>query len=504
MPFPTFRRTPKPVPSAPSPPGPGNQFRALFPSIMLPMFLAMVDQTIVAAALPAIAAELGELERVSWVVISYLVATTISAPVYGRLGDLLGRKRVMMAALAIFLVASFLCAVASSIELLTAARVLQGLGGGGLMTLSQALIGEAVPPRDRGRYQGFLSTVAVSSSAFGAVAGGLLTEYFGWRSIFLVGLPVGAVGLLLLNRLPQGWASGERWRFDVGGLLLFSVFIASTLVLLHQLQSLQPGAQPILLALFALALVTLVALLWWEGHFPDPLLPLSLLRDPTIWRADALAACHGGMLVATVTFTPIYLRVVHGANAGTIGLLLLPIAAGVACGSIVTGFLVSRTGRTAIFPSIGLLVVVPLMVIVALTSTSLSTFQVAGLLTVASLFMGTVMGVVQITVQVAGGPARLGMAAASVQFSRSLGAAIGTAVVGVVLFSGVQAADPEAAHVLAEILDTGPQALGTFTVERQLVIRAELADAFRATYLTIAAFGAIACVLAWRLPMRRI
>jgi predicted MFS family arabinose efflux permease len=210
------------------------------------------------------------------------------------------------------------------------------------------------------------------------------------------------------------------------------------------------------------------------------------------------------MLVSTVTFTPIYLRVVHGANAGTIGLLLLPIAAAVALGSIVTGFLVSRTGRSAIFPSFGLIVVVAILVLVALTSANLSIGAVTAMLSLCSLFMGTVMGVVQITVQAAAGPTLLGTAAASVQFSRSLGAAIGTAVVGVVLFSAVQSTDPEAAKVLDSILNTGPQVLATYTVERQLVIRTELADAFRDAYLTIAAFGAVACVLAWLLPLRRV
>ena len=158
---------------------------------MLPMFLAVVDQTIVATALPAIAASLGSVERVSWVVVSYLVAGTIAAPVYGQLRDVYGGKRMMFVALGIFLVASLLCAVSTSVEMLSLARVLQGLGGGGLMTLSQALIGETIPPRERARYQGYLAAVMVTSSVFGPVAGGYLTHHFGWRSVFLVNLPLG-------------------------------------------------------------------------------------------------------------------------------------------------------------------------------------------------------------------------------------------------------------------------------------------------------------------------
>ena len=161
---------------------------------MLPMFLAVLDQTIVATALPSIAAATGEVERASWVVVSYLIASTIAAPIYGRLGDAFGRRRLMFVALAVFIVASALCAASTSVVLLTLARLLQGLGGGGLMTLSQALVGEAFPPRERARYQGYLAAVAVCANTFGPVAGGYLTEHFGWQSVFLINVPVGLLG----------------------------------------------------------------------------------------------------------------------------------------------------------------------------------------------------------------------------------------------------------------------------------------------------------------------
>src|SRR5579883_3662914 len=177
-------------------------FFAIFPSIMLPMFLAVVDQTIVATALPAIAADTGNVARASWIVVAYLVASTIAAPIYGRLGDTFGRRRLMFVALGVFIVASVACALSPTVELLTLARVLQGLGGGGLMTLSQALIGEAIPPRERARYQGYLAAIAVCANTFGPVAGGYLTEHFGWQSIFLVNVPIGLGGMALATRLP--------------------------------------------------------------------------------------------------------------------------------------------------------------------------------------------------------------------------------------------------------------------------------------------------------------
>ncbi|MBN8898346.1 MAG: MFS transporter, partial [Rhodospirillales bacterium] len=209
-------------------------FLAVFPSIMLPMFLAALDQTIVATALPAIAGSLGDVERISWVVVSYLIATTIAAPVYGRLGDAIGRKRMMFVALAVFIGASLLCALAGSVLMLTAARVLQGLGGGGLMTLSQALIAESVPPRQRGRYQGYLSGMYATAATFGPVAGGWLTQHFGWRSVFLVNLPLGLLAVLLVVRLPSHASGGRRVQFDVWGTVFFTGFVAPVLLALEQ------------------------------------------------------------------------------------------------------------------------------------------------------------------------------------------------------------------------------------------------------------------------------
>src|SRR5262245_4159528 len=176
-------------------------FLAIFPSVMLPMFLAVVDQTIVATALPAIAADTGNVARASWIVVSYLIASTIAAPIYGRLGDAFGRRRLMFGALFVSILASLLCAASPSIESLALARAVQGLGGGGLMTLSQALIGEAVPPRERARYQGYLAAVAVCANTFGPVAGGYLTEHFGWQSVFLINVPIGLIAVLLTRNL---------------------------------------------------------------------------------------------------------------------------------------------------------------------------------------------------------------------------------------------------------------------------------------------------------------
>jgi EmrB/QacA subfamily drug resistance transporter len=479
-------------------------FLRVFPSIMLPMFLAVADQTIVATALPTIASDLGEIERASWVVVSYLIANTIAAPVYGRLGDMFGRRLMMIVALTIFMAGSVLCALSPNIEWLTAFRVLQGFGGGGLMTLSQALIGETIPPRERGRYQGYLAGVSVSSSTFGPVAGGYLTEAFGWQSIFLVNVPLGLIAFFLVLRLAAHPADQRRTTFDTPGLLLFIMFVSPVILALEQLQRLQTSTVPLALGLLAFGILALVALIWQERHSTSPLIPPQLFREPSIWRSDALAACHGAALVSLITFLPIYLRAVRGTSPAETGLMLLPLTFGIGVGSLVTGQLVTRTGRTAIFPSYGLIAATLGLLFLAFWTPDLSVRILPWVWCAVALCMGTVMGVVQLTVQAVAGPKRLGTGAAMVQFSRSVGAAFGTALVAAILFAILAAGDREAAGLFGTIIEQGPEAIAKLAPARQAIVQAEIADAFRAAFITIAAFTGVGSLLAWTLPLRRV
>jgi EmrB/QacA subfamily drug resistance transporter len=481
-----------------------SRFFSLFPSIMLPMSLAVVDQTIVASALPAIAASLGEVERISWVVIAYLVANTIAAPVYGYLGDVFGRRRLMVMALTLFIVASVLCAASPSIPLLATARVLQGLGGGGLMTLSQALVGQVVPPRERGHYQGYLATMATVASAIGPVIGGFLTQSFGWQWIFLINVPLGITAILLIMRLPtRPGTSQPDWQFDFTGLIFYVAFIVPILLALQEVQRLDPDSFWIIAALSGVAVVALVLLLRQERRAKAPLLPLNLVRQPAIWRANALAVCHGAALTALIAFLPIYLRVVGGTTAAETGYLLLPVTAGLGIGSIITGRIVTRTGKTMIFPSIGLIPATATLAFFAFAATSLTPTEISFTLAVAMFFMGTVMGVVQITVQIGAGK-MLGSAAASVQLSRSVGASFGTAIVGTVLFASLAATDSEAAHMFGKAVDLGPDALLQLSGARRAAIATEIGDAFRTAFAVLAFFTSCGLFFAWTNPSRRI
>jgi EmrB/QacA subfamily drug resistance transporter len=495
---PTEAARPQPVQS------PGAQFLKVFPPIMLPMFLAVADQTIVATALPAIASSLGEIERASWVVVSYLIANTIAAPVYGRLGDTFGRRFMMMAALALFMVGSVLCALAPNIELLTLFRVLQGFGGGGLMTLSQALIGESIPPRERGRYQGYLAGIAVSSNSFGPVAGGYLTQAFGWQSIFLVNIPLGLLAMAFVFRIPPRQGDRRRTTFDSPGLVLFIFFVGPVILALEQVQRMEISTLPMALGLLAVGLVSLGLLIWQERLTTSPLIPPALFRQASIWRADAMAACHGAALVSLITFLPIYLRAVRGMSPSETGLMLLPLTAGIGIGSMATGQMVTRTGRTAVFPTYGLIGATAGLLMLAFWIPYLSTTELAWSFCILALFMGTVMGVVQVTVQAVSGPQLLGTGAATVQFSRSVGAAFGTATVAAVLFSILTVTDRDTAILFGSIIERGPDAIAALAPARQAIVHAQIGDAFHFAFLTIAGFTAVGTWLAWSLPLRRL
>lgn len=471
------------------------------------MFMAMGDQTIVASALPAIAGALGEVERVSWIVVAYLLAATISAPVYGYLGDSFGRRRMMFISLGVFLLGSILNALAPSVTLIAAARFVQGLGGGGLMSMSQALIGEVIPPRQRGKYQGYLAGVAVTAAALGPVAGAYVAEAFGWRAVFLLNVPTAFLAFALLLRLPaRPGARKEGWNFDAPGLFYFIGFIAPLLLALEQVRRFTATSFQLAGALTAFALICLVLLIRRENRTDSPLLPVTLMRQRAIWSVQAMAACHGAALVALVAFTPLYLRVTGGGGAAQVGYALLTVSGALGVSSVLTGRIITRTGRTMILPSIGSALTAIMLGYIAYRAgrSPWDAFPFDELLVclgLAAFFMGTVMGVVQVTVQAIAGRRMLGAASGSVQLARSVGASFGTALFGFVLFAAISGADAGAMFV--DILQGGA-ALDGPNDARKAILLTEIASGFRAAFLLLAAFAACGSALAWINPARRV
>jgi predicted MFS family arabinose efflux permease len=261
---------------------------------------------------------------------------------------------------------------------------------------------------------------------------------------------------------------------------------------------------PMVGGLLAFGIFSLVLLLWQEQRSTAPLIPPRLFRESSIWRSDGLAACHGAALVSLLTFLPIYLRAVRGASPAETGLVLLPLTFGIGIGSLITGQLVTRSGYTAVFPTYGLLAATAGLVALAFGVSDLSTVAMPWTFGLVALCMGSVMGVVQITVQTVAGPRMLGTGAAMVQFSRSVGAAVGTAAVAAVLFSYLALVDRQTAGLFGAIIDQGPDAIASLAPARQAIIQSEIADAFRAAFLMISSFTAGGMFLAWSMPLRRI
>jgi hypothetical protein len=296
----------------------------------------------------------------------------------------------------------------------------------------------------------------------------------------------------------------RRTTFDAPGLVLFTMFVSPLILALEQAQRMDAQTLPLVFGLLLLGGLALLALIWQERHSSSPLIPPALFREPSVWRSDGLAACHGAALVSLVTFLPIYLRAVRGASPAETGLLLLPLMFGIGIGSLVTGQLVTRTGRTAVFPSCGYVAATASLLFLAFYVPRLTLGELTWVFGGMAIFMGTVMGVVQVTVQSIAGQRMLGTGAAMVQFSRSVGAAFGTAAVAAVLFSVLAAGDRETAGLFGALIDQGPDAIAALPAARQAVVQGEIAGAFRAAFVTIAIFTGIGAWLAWSMPLRRV
>ncbi|MCB4822098.1 MFS transporter [Roseicella aerolata] len=475
-----------------------------FPGVAPSIIIAAIDQTIVATALPAIAGSLGVVERISWVVVAWLIAATIAAPVFGRLGDAFGRRRLLLAALILQALGALISATAAGFPALLAGRLLQGFGGGGLATLTMALIAEAVPPRERGRFQAWIVACFTTASCLGPLLGGWLTGAFGWRAVFWAMLPASALAFGLALRIPPRPGGGGAFRFDLAGVLLFAAFVTPALLALQAAQRLNLAAVPGAIGLALLAGLAFLLLLRQEKRARDPLLPLPLLAEPSILRSNLLTGCAHGALVALITFLPIWLQSVRGLSPATAGLMLLPLSLGGGIGGLTAGRLMTRTGIGMPIAGIGLGFAAAGLLAVAWLAPVLSPGWLALLFGLVATGMGTSYPVSQITVQVAAGPARLGAAAGSVQFSRTLGAAMATTLLGALLFGTLAAGDAGTADLFARLVREGPALLPGLAEAERSALKEGLTGAFRAAYGGAALLAAAGSWLAWRVPVRRI
>ncbi len=485
----------------------------IYVALMLAILLAALDQTIVSTALPTIVGDLGGLSHLSWVVTAYLLATTASTPLWGKLGDQFGRKTLFQASIVIFLIGSALCGQSHSIIELIAFRALQGLGGGGLIVLTQAIIADIVPARERGKYQGAFGAVFGVSSVAGPLLGGFFVDNLSWRWVFYINLPVGAVALVVIAIVLPRTANREKHRIDYLGALLLAA-TATCLVLLTSWGGSQyPWGSPEIIGLGVGAV--LLGIGWWLSarRAAEPVLPLRLFRNRVFTVASAIGFVAGFALFGSVAFLPLFLQVVRGVSPTISGVYLLPQVIGLLITSVGSGQLISRMGRYKVFPIVGtglLAVSLYLLSMLSVTTSSLVTnlyFFLFG------LSLGLILQVLVIAVQNATDYADLGVATSGATFFRSIGGAFGVAVFGSVFSARLAtelAAALSGAHVPPGFKASGVQANPTLLRRLPSALHNSVRHAYASSldrvFLYAVPVALVAFVLSWFLqevPLRR-
>ncbi|MEV0000249.1 MFS transporter [Streptomyces sp. NPDC050848] len=416
-------------------PGEGGSHRSVMVAIgalLLGMLLAALDQTIVSTALPTIVSELGGMEHLSWVVTAYMLASTAATPLWGKLGDQYGRKKLFQAAIVIFLVGSALCGIAQNMPQLIAFRAVQGLGGGGLMVLSMAIVGDLVSPRERGKYQGLFGAVFGATSVLGPLLGGLFTEHLSWRWVFYINLPIGVVALFVIAAVLHIPVHRTRHRIDYLGTFLIAS-VATCLVLVASLGGTTwAWGSPQIIGLAVLGAVLLVWFVYVEGRAAEPVLPLKLFRIRTFTLVSVISFVVGFAMFGAMTYLPTFLQVVQGVTPTMSGVHMLPMVLGLLITSTASGQIVSRTGRWKVFPIAGTgITALGLLLLNELTETS-STWEMSAYFFVFGAGLGLVMQVLVLVVQNAVSYQDLGVATSGATFFRSIGASFGVAVFGTI------------------------------------------------------------------------
>jgi EmrB/QacA subfamily drug resistance transporter len=480
-------------------PRPPPSVRVIFGALVLVMLLGSLDQTIVSTALPTIVGELGGLAHLTWVVTSYLLATTVVGPLYAKLGDLYGRKRVLEVAVVLFLLGSALCGLSRGMRELIAFRAVQGLGGGGLMVTSSAIIGDIVPPRERGRYQGIFGAVAAVSTLIGPLAGGFFVEHLSWRWIFYVNLPVGVVALAVVAvtfRFPR--APRQHRRIDyAGAALLASALSAAVLLTAHASVPWQSAAS---MALLVVAVVTLVAFVLVERRAPEPLLPLSLFRDPVFVTACVVGFVVGLTMFGAVTYLPLYLQVVRGARPASSGMQLAPLMGGMLVTSVLSGRLITRFGRYKPFPITGTAIATAALGLISRVDATTPLHVITGQMLMLGLGLGMVMQIMVLAVQNAVSYENLGVATSGATLFRFMGGAVGLSVFGALFAHELRINLPAAGAVDAATLS--PAAVAALPEGLKGPFLAAFVHALRVVFSSAACASLVAFLATLFLPAR--
>ncbi|WP_369016028.1 MDR family MFS transporter [Streptomyces sp. DSM 40907] len=472
-------------------------------ALLLGLLIAALDQTIVSTALPTIVSDLGGMAHLSWVVTAYMLASTAATPLWGKLGDQYGRKKLFQYAIVLFLIGSALCGIAQDMPQLIGFRALQGLGGGGLIVLSMAIVGDIVPPRERGKYQGLFGGVFGATSVLGPLLGGLFVDNLSWRWVFYINLPIGLVALVVIAAVLHIPARSAKHTIDYLGTFLIAC-VATCLVLVASLGGTWGWGSARIIGVAVLGAVLLAGFLFVERKAAEPVLPLGLFRIRTFTLCSAISFVVGFAMFGAMVYLPTFLQIVQGVSPTMSGVHMLPMVIGMLITSTASGQIVSRTGRWKVFPIVGTAVTaIGLLLLHQLHRTS-STWEMSVYFFVFGAGLGLVMQVLVLVVQNAVSYADLGVATSGATFFRSIGASFGVAIFGTVFTHQL---DDKLAASLAGVtlpagasvaqLEADPRAIGALPAELQPQVLDAYATAITDVFLYAVPIVLIAFVIAW-------
>jgi EmrB/QacA subfamily drug resistance transporter len=487
--------------------GEHQRVRLIFGALLLVLLLASLDQTIVSTALPTIVGDLGGLSHLSWVVTAYLLASTVVTPLYGKLGDLYGRKVMLRVAIGLFLVGSALCGASQSMTELIAFRALQGLGGGGLIVTTMAAVGDIIAPRDRGKYQGLFGGVFGISTVIGPLLGGFFVDSLSWRWIFYVNLPLGLVALVVIGIAFPAHTEHVHHRIDYLGAAVLAAGLSAIVLFTSLGGTSYAWSSSFIIALIIVSVVMLVLFPFVEARAAEPILPLALFRNRTFVVTSAVGFIIGLALFGAVTFLPLYLQVVKGHSPTVSGLLITPMMGGLLVTSILSGNLISRYGHYRPFPIAGTAIMAVGLFLLSSIGVTTPTLTTAGYMIVLGLGLGMVMQVLVLAVQNSVDYQYLGVATSGSTLFRQIGGSIGVSVFGAIFSS----------NLASELASRIPRTIHVPTAANPAIVR-HLPPAVRAPYIDafaaalqpvfrLAAFVSVAgFLLSWllrELPLRQ-